>query len=80
MNRDEPVFIAIQAPNQKMWVELAHGVRNGVVSGGFGILSDVESQAVYGLIPPRTRQKRHVHVEGAKLRPCAQAKDWGAGC
>jgi len=43
-------------------------------------LLDVEPQAIYRLIPPRTREKRYVHVEGAKLRFRAQAKDWSAGC
>jgi hypothetical protein len=80
MNRNETVFIAIQAPNQKMRIELAYDLRHGVARRDFGILLRVESQVIYRLIPPRTREKRHVHVEGAKPWLRAQAKDWGAGC
>jgi hypothetical protein len=79
MNRDESVFIAIQPPNQEMRVEPAYNFRHGVVRRDFGILLDVEPQAIYRLIPSRTREKRYVHVQWAKLRFRAQAKDWSAG-
>ena len=75
MNRNKTTFIAIQASNQEMWIELAHDTRHGVARGDFGILLDVESQAIHRLVPARPEEKCHVHVEGAELRLCVQRKD-----